>query len=130
MRTAFRKVFEKHSVQLTIGVGEKRINEETFDVQLVGKSRTILVPGKTRETMGGGHANLFTRDIFKAISVAHEYGYECLPVIIAESWGGDLTSLRCENLIYLRANPNQIDAIEPMLELEVEKLIPFLKRFA
>jgi hypothetical protein len=130
VRTAFRKVFEKHSVQLEIGVGEKRINEETFDVQIVGKSRTVLVPVKTRETMGGGHANLFTRDIFKAISAAHEHGYECLPVIIAESWGGDLTSLRCENLIYICANPNQIGVIEPLLEMEVEKLLPFLKQFA
>lgn len=130
VRGAFRKVFERRSVRLEIGVGEKRINEETFDVQIIGKKRTILVPVKTRETMGGGHANLFTRDIFKAISVAHENGYECVPVIIAESWGGDLKTLKCEYWIYLRANPNQIEAIEPMLEKEVEKLIPFFKRFA
>ncbi|MGA2174323.1 MAG: hypothetical protein ABSH38_04990 [Verrucomicrobiota bacterium] len=130
VRGAFRTVFERRSVRLEIGDGEKRIKEETFDVQIIGKKRTILVPVKTRETMGGGHANLFTRDIFKAISVAHENGYECVPVIIAESWGGDLKSLRCEHWIYLRANPNQTEAIGPMLENEVEKLIPFFKRFA
>jgi hypothetical protein len=130
VRNAFRKVLERFSVQLEIGVSEKRINEETFDVQIIGKTRTILVPVKTRETMGGGHANLFTRDIFKAISVAHENEFECLPVIIAESWGGDLKSLQCEHWIYLRANPNQIEALGPMLEKEVEKLIPFLRRFA
>ena len=130
VRRTLRKVFEQHSVRLEIGDREKRINEETFDVQIVGKKKTILVPVKTRETMGGGHANLFTRDIFKAISVAHENGYECVPVIIAESWGGDLKSLQCEHWIYLRANPNQIEAIEPMLEKEVEKLVGFFKRFA
>jgi hypothetical protein len=130
VRATFRKVFERYSVQLEIGDGEKRINEQTFDVQIIGRKRTILVPVKTRETMGGGHANLFTRDIFKAISVAHGNQYECLPVIIAESWGGDLKSLHCEHWIYIRANPNQIETLEPMLEKEVEKLIPFLKRFA
>jgi len=130
VRETLRRVFERCSVQLKIGDGEKRIHEETFDVQILGKKRTILVPVKTRETMGGGHANLFTRDIFKAISVAHENDYECLPVIIAESWGGDLKSLHCEHWIYLRANPNQIEAIGPMLEKEVEKLVPFFKRFA
>jgi hypothetical protein len=129
VRRTLRKVFERHSVQLEIGESEKRINEETFDVQIIGKKRTILVPVKTRETMGGGHANLFTRDIFKAISVAHENGYECVPVIIAESWGGDLKSLHCEHWIYLQANPNQIEAIEPMLEEEVTKLVRFFKRF-
>ena len=130
VRRTLRKVFEQYSVRLAIGDTEKRLNEETFDVQIIGKKRTILVPVKTRETMGGGHANLFTRDIFKAISVAHENGYECVPVIIAESWGGDLKSLQCEHWIYLRANPNQIEAIEPMLEKEVEKLVGFFKRFA
>jgi hypothetical protein len=79
--------------------------------------------------MGGGHANLFTRDIFKAISAAHENGHECVPVIIAESWGGDLKSLQREHWIYLRANPNQIEAIEPMLEKELEKLVGFFKQF-
>lgn len=130
VRRTFRKVFERHAVRLEIGDSEKRINEETFDVQIVGKKKTILVPVKTRETMGGGHANLFTRDIFKAISVAHENGHECVPVIIAESWGGDLKSLQCEHWIYLQANPNQTEAIEPVLEKEVEKLVSFFKRFA
>ena len=130
VRKALRKVFERHSLPLAIGDREKRINEETFDIQILGKKQTILVSVKTRETMGGGHANLFTRDIFKAISIAHENGYECVPVIIAESWGGDLKSLKCEHFIQLNTNPNQIEAIEPLLEKEVEKLIPFFKRFA
>jgi hypothetical protein len=129
VRATFRKVFARRSVRLVIGESEKRINEETFDVQIIGKKRTILVPVKTRETMGGGHAHLFTRDIFKAISVAHENGYECVPVIIAESWGGDLKSLQCKHCMCLRANPNQTEAIGPMLEKELEKLIPFFKRF-
>jgi hypothetical protein len=130
VRRAFRKVCQKHSIRLEIGSAEKRIKEETFDVQILGKNRTILVPVKTRETMGGGHANLFTRDIFKAISVAHENGYECVPVIIAESWAGDLKSLQCGHWIHLRANPNEAEAVEQKLEKEVEKLVPFLRRFA
>ena len=130
VRRILRKVFDQYGVRLEVEDSEKRINEETFDVQIIGKKKTILVPVKTRETMGGGHANLFTRDIFKAISVAHENGYECVPVIIAESWGGDLKSLQCEHWIYLRANPNQTEAIEPMLEQEIKKLVAFFKRFA
>jgi hypothetical protein len=59
---------------------EVRIGGETYDVRAVGSRGTILLPVKTRETMGGGHALLFTRDIFKAISVAKENRYGCLPV--------------------------------------------------
>ena len=106
-----------------------RISEETYDVQVAGNEKAILLPVKTRETMGGGHANLFTRDIFKAISVAHEHGYECIPVVIAESWGGDLKSLKCEHCVYLRVNPNQIEAIQPLLAEELEKLVPVFREY-
>jgi hypothetical protein len=64
---------------------EVRIGDETYDVRVVGSKGTILLPVRTRETMGGGHALLFTRDTFKAISVAKENGHGCLPVVIAES---------------------------------------------
>jgi len=129
VRQALRKTFTEHSLQLKIGDGEIRVNEETYDVQILGNKKDILLPVKTRETMGGGHANLFTRDIFKAISVAHEHGHECIPIIIAESWGGDLKSLKCEHCIYLQVNPNQVEAIAPMLETELEKLVPFFRKF-
>lgn len=85
------------------------------------------MPVKTRETMGGGHALLFTRDIHKSISVAHDSGYECLPVIIAESWAGDLGTLTCKDHVYLNMNPNQIAQVEPALEAELRLRIPAFK---
>ena len=80
--------------------------------------------------MGGGHAMLFTRDIFKSISVAHKGGYECIPVVIAESWGGDLKGLECEHYIYIKANPNQIDAVIPILQKEFSSLLPYWKELS
>ena len=80
--------------------------------------------------MGGGHANLFTRDIHKAISVAQENGYLCIPIVIAESWGGDLESLHCEHLIYIQANPNQTDEIGPKLATELESLVSVWNKFS
>jgi hypothetical protein len=58
-------------------VGDKQIKveDETYDVQVKGELGTLLIPVKTRETMGGGHALLFTRDIFKSIMVASGQGY-------------------------------------------------------
>ena len=57
-----------------------------------------------------------------SISVAQDNGYLCLPIVIAESWGGDLGSLNCE-YIYIQANPNQVSAIEPLLRQKLRKVI-------
>jgi len=93
----YEEFLERCSVQLKIGDGEKRIHEEHSMCNPRQETNDSGAGQDTRNN-GGGHANLFTRDIFKAISVAHENDYECLPVIIAESWGGDLKSLHCEAL--------------------------------
>ena len=77
--------------------------------------------------MGGGHALLFTRDIYKSILVATEKGYMCVPIVIAESWGGNLETLNAELFIYIQANPNQIATIEPLLLIELQKLLPLLQ---
>jgi hypothetical protein len=129
VRELLRNIFSKHKLKLKVGDKEARIKEETYDVQITSKSRRILIPVKTRETMGGGHANLFTRDIFKSISVAHETGYECIPIIIAESWAGDLKSLKCEHYIYIRANPNQTKEVQESLNKALLDLLPVWKNF-
>lgn len=130
VRNELRTLFSAQNLSLSVGDKETRINDETYDVQVSNGKATILVPVKTRETMGGGHANLFTRDIFKSISVAQEGGYNCIPIIIAESWAGDLSSLNCQDLIYLQTNPNQIDEVKLLLAAELTKLLPLWKKFA
>jgi hypothetical protein len=130
VRDALRNLFEAHRIALQVGEKEARINEETYDVQVTKGPKTVLVPAKTRETMGGGHANLFTRDIHKSISVARDNGYECIPIIIAESWGGNLKSLGGPHHIYIQANPNQTAEVEKALREALKRLLPFWKSFA
>ena len=122
VRRCLRTVLKENGLELIVSDREVRINEETYDVQVSGKAGSILIPVKTRETMGGGHANLFTRDIYKSISVAQGNGYHCLPIVIAESWGGDLKSLASEHYIYIQMNPNQVTAIEPLLTNRLREL--------
>jgi hypothetical protein len=123
-------IFQEAGLPLKISTGEVRINQETYDVQVTGANGSILLPVKTRETMGGGHAMLFTRDIHKSIAVASENGFICVPIIIAESWGGDLEGLSCEHFIYLQFNPNQIAEIEPLLAQQLRDLMPLFQRIA
>ncbi|WP_439544998.1 hypothetical protein [Sandarakinorhabdus sp.] len=124
VRRSLSAIFDDGGVNLTIGNAEIKLGGETYDVSVVGKKGRILIPVKTRETMGGGHALLFTRDIHKSIAVAHEAGFDCLPVIIAESWAGDLTALACKDYVYINKNPNQVLEVEPLLVEELKQRLP------
>jgi hypothetical protein len=123
VRTTLNGLFTAKGLKLQIGDKEVRLSDETYDVEVRGKNGRILIPVKTRETMGGGHALLFTRDIHKSISVAHENGFECIPIVIAESWGGNLEALACKHHIYIKANPNQATEITPLLEKALKDLL-------
>lgn len=123
VRRNLKKILEESGIELDISNSEIRLEGETYDVRVSGSKGQILMPVKTRETMGGGHALLFTRDIHKSISVAHNAGFECIPIVIAESWSGNLSSLTCKDHIFININPNQVTEVEPKLEKELEKRI-------
>ena len=122
VRRNLNRIFQENRIQLSVNKTQIKLGEETYDVKVSGSQGTILIPVKTRETTGGGHANLYTRDISPAISAAHESGYECIPVVIAESWTGDLAALNCQNFVYINKNPNQVNEVEILLAQELERL--------
>ena len=130
IRGMLRELFRKHNIDLHISDKQARVGGETYDIEVQGRSNSILMPIKTRETMGGGHARLFTRDIDKSISVARENGFSCIPVVIAESWSGDLESLQAEEWIYIKANPNQMDIINDVLPGKLDELVPLFQELA
>ena len=123
VRRVLVEIFDRENIGVQVGIGEKRIGDETYDVQVAGSVGTILLPVKTRETMGGGHALLFTRDIHKSIAVATNSGYSCIPIIIAEAWGGDLADLASDHFVHIQRNPNELKKIEPLLRAELEGLL-------
>lgn len=123
VRAQLTELFKTHKLKITVTDREVKINDETYDIEVIGKKAKILMPVKTRETMGGGHALLFTRDIHKSITVAQTNGFVCIPVVIAESWGGNLDKLPCDNYIFIPVNPNQVDKINPLLEAKLQELV-------
>lgn len=130
VRRNLEKLCQGNKMTLQVSKKQVQIDDETYDVQVTGAGGSILLPVKTRETMGGGHALLFTRDIYKSILVATANGYLCVPIVIAESWTGDLESLKSELHIYIPANPNQITAVEPLLDQALQNLLPLLQKIA
>ena len=127
VRRNLRDLIKRHGLRVKVEEKQVKIGDETYDVQVTGKTGSVLLPVKTRETMGGGHSLLFTRDIYKSILVATDSGYTCVPIVIAESWGGDLNDLKSELYIYIQANPNQVAVVEPLLVKQLEELVPVLK---
>jgi len=127
VRRNLREIIKKAHLPIKVNKTQVKINNETYDVEVTGKGGSLLIPVKTRETMGGGHALLFTRDIYKSILVATEMGHKCVPIIIAESWSGDLGTLKSELYIYIQANPNQVSSVEPLLVEKLNELLPLLE---
>lgn len=130
VRRGLESLIGQAELPLEVVQTQVKLADESYDIQITGTSGRLLIPVKTRETMGGGHALLFTRDIFKSILVATEQGFRCVPVVIAESWAGNLEALDSEQFIYIQANPNQIAAIEPLLARELQRLLPILRDIA
>lgn len=128
VRRNIQEILTINNIKLTVEETQIKIGNETYDIKVSGTQGTILIPVKTRETMGGGHANLFTRDIYKAITTAQNLGLTCIPIIIAESWQGDINTLGCKNFIYINKNPNQIMVVEPLLAQELTKLLPVFQQ--
>lgn len=119
VRRLLAEQFERSRLPLKVSEIELKIEGETFDVCVSGPRGSVLMPVKTRETLGGGHALLFTRDIHKSIAAARRAGYDCLPVVIAEKWSGNLSALDCDDYIYVDTNPNQLSVVEPALVKEI-----------
>ena len=131
VRRNLESLISERELPLQVSRTQVQIDDETYDVQVTGENGSLLIPVKTRETMGGGHSMLFTRDIYKSILVATEQGHICVPIVIAESWTGDLEGLEAELFIYIQANPNQVAAIEPILKQKLEEeLLPLLENIS
>jgi len=97
--TAFQNYFSiygNYGNYKKIKIADKQINigSHTVDVsvELTPKNgeaiEYLLMPIKTRETEGGGHAHIFTRDIIAAVRELKEDSniYHMTAVIIAQNW--------------------------------------------
>jgi hypothetical protein len=110
------------------------IGNETYDVSvsLIDHTETvarrILVPIKTRETEGGGHAHLFSRDILSAIRAVRQHSSAdfVAVVIIATNWSARETeNLReiVDHLIVFEASPTNFHSFDT---IEQERLNQFI----
>lgn len=93
-----------------------KIRNRTYDVAAVLKSpddteRYIVMPVKTRETQGGGHAHLFSRDVEQANQdiLSNFADATIFTVIIAQNWAMEEITHHEElhgTVFYFDVNPN------------------------
>ena len=126
--TAAQQYFSEHSnygiyAKVEIPAGQIKIGKETYDVSarlMSAKDQSIcsiLVPVKTRETEGGGHSYLFTRDIMSAINAARENQPESfvIAVIVAKNWAeseAKIVSEKVDFTVLFDLSPNQFQIFD------------------
>lgn len=139
LAAAFQEYFDKrHSygayADIEILENQVTIERETYDicVQLLDEKsvpvRKILIPIKTRETEGGGHAHLFTRDVRAAIDVARREAPQdyIFVVIVANNWSereaAELLEV-VDYLVHLKTSPNAFLYFDPATQKQLTGVI-------
>jgi hypothetical protein len=125
LAVSFQKYFKKHGnygtfAGIEIPETQVEVKSETFDVSvnLLDKNGTLiarmLVPIKTRETEGGGHSHLFTRDVMSALNAVREQGGRdfLTVVIVAKNWSAreaDNIREKVDHAIVFDLSPNEFE---------------------
>jgi hypothetical protein len=111
-----------------------KIGNHTVDVSVdliprAGTDRTkLLIPVKTRETEGGGHSHLFSRDLITAISDLNRdaNNYRVVVVIIAENWSAsEISALgtHIDLVFHFNMSPNRFIGFDDDAQIRFNRYI-------
>lgn len=93
-----------------------------------GKPTKLLIPVKTRETEGGGHSHLFSRDIITAISDLQAEASDCrvIVVIIAENWSpAEINTIgaQIDMIFHFNMSPNSFAGFDEDAQIRLNKYV-------
>ncbi|MFZ2615325.1 MAG: hypothetical protein WA077_04995, partial [Anaerolineae bacterium] len=111
-----------------------KIGNHTVDVSVdliprAGNDRTrLLIPVKTRETEGGGHSHLFSRDLITAISDLNRdaNNYHIVAVIIAENWSASeikAIGTQIDLIFHFNMSPNRFIGFDEDAQIELNRYV-------
>lgn len=118
-----------------IAIAEKQIKlgKHTIDVsiELTPKNGSttihLLLPVKTRETEGGGHSHLFTRDLMTAMSdIQQENICHYVLVIIAENWSvSEISTIKnqIDLIFHFSMSPNKFVGFDEASQIRLNKYV-------
>jgi len=113
------------------------VGNETYDVSVNLKAgdgistQRILIPIKTRETEGGGHAHLFTRDIKSAMNTAKSANPDdfLVAVIVAKNWSArEKENIRkmVDHAVIFDLSPNEFSEFSDEEQIKLDEFIALL----
>nr|WP_317269101.1 hypothetical protein [Arthrospira sp. PLM2.Bin9] len=137
--TAFQNYFAIYGnygkyQKIVIADKQIKINNHTIDVYAEltpyhdSPTEKILLPIKTRETEGGGHAHLFTRDIMAAVQDLKSSESRCyiIVVIIANNWSiSEITTItnQMDMVFHFNLNPHKFCGFDEASQIKLNKYI-------
>lgn len=137
--TAFQNYYSIHSdygkcKKVEIAKKQIKIGNHTVDVsaKLLSKNGQpnykLLIPIKTRETEGGGHAHIFTRDIVAAIRDLKDSdsAYHIVAVIVARNWSpAEISNIddRIDLIFHFNMSPNKFDGFDEDSQIRLNQYI-------
>lgn len=132
-------IYSNYGIFSKISIADKQIKlgHHTIDLSVSFTSKhnkndfSLLIPIKTRETEGGGHSHLFTRDIIAAISdiTSMKNAVKFAVVIIADNWApSELQSIqdKIDIVFYFNMNPNKFFGFDEESQISLNKYLETL----
>ncbi|MFN3978786.1 MAG: hypothetical protein ACK4SA_00210 [Caldilinea sp.] len=139
LATAIQYYFAVHGnyglyKRVEIADKQVKIGGHTVDVSVVlvphGGNRLVrlLIPVKTRETEGGGHSHLFTRDLITAIAGLDDSSevLRVAVVIIARNWSPseiDTMSTKIDTIFHFDMSPNEFFGFDEDSQVRLNRYI-------
>lgn len=113
--------------QIKIGLHTVDLSVSMKDIR-TGKIKNIYIPVKSRETEGGGHAHIFSRDITAAVHDIKEQDADCsvAVIIIAENWSvNEIEAIedKIDVVFHFDINPNEFVGFDDETQIKLNKYI-------
>jgi hypothetical protein len=137
--TAFQNYFSIYSnygkyKKIDIAESQIKIGNHTIDVSVKltpldnSLPESLLIPIKTRETEGGGHSHIFTRDIIAAVRELKEdeSKYYIVAVIVALNWSiSELENInnQIDKVYHFHVNPNKFIGFDDASQIDLNRYI-------
>jgi len=135
--TAFQNYYSVHMNygkyrEVVISDRQIKIGRHSADVSIKLSNLSgcvdLVIPVKTRETEGGGHSHLFSRDLITAIKDIKELKPDTIlaVVIIAQNWSdNEIDAIKGEisRVFYYDMNPKMFNGFDERSQIELNRFI-------
>jgi hypothetical protein len=132
----FFAIYGNYGIYKKVEIADKQIKvgKHTVDVSALlypkdgSDAINLLIPVKTRETEGGGHSHIFSRDILSAITDIKKelINYHISVIIVAENWSiSEIATIteEIDKIFHFNMSPNKFVGFDDDSQIQLNKYI-------